>query len=110
MKLVLGSSSPRRLELLSQIGVIPDEIRAPEIDEKCINGELPRKYCNRVVLAKLNAITCNPDEVVLCGGAAPDGAGSDDCPPLLAVVLQARRQGPGQPGHVPHPGAVRRLC
>ena len=67
MKLVLGSSSPRRLELLSQIGVTPDEIRAPEIDEKCIPGELPRKYCNRVVLAKLNSLTCKTDEVVLCG-------------------------------------------
>ena len=67
MKLILGSSSPRRLELLSQIGVIPDEIRAPEIDEKYIPGELPRKYCNRIVLAKLNAITCNADEIVLCG-------------------------------------------
>ena len=67
MKLVLGSSSPRRLELLSQIGVTPDEIRAPEIDEKCIVGEIPRKYCNRIVLAKLNAIRCNTDEVVLCG-------------------------------------------
>ena len=67
MRLVLGSSSPRRLELLSQIGVTPDEIRAPEIDEKCITGELPRKYCNRVVLAKLSAITRNEDEVVLCG-------------------------------------------
>jgi len=67
LKLILGSSSPRRLELLSKIGVTPDEIRAPEIDEKCITGELPRKYCNRVVLAKLNAIACNADEVVLCG-------------------------------------------
>tara|TARA_B100000902_G_scaffold271761_1_gene257709 strand:+ start:820 stop:1392 length:573 start_codon:yes stop_codon:yes gene_type:complete len=67
LKLILGSSSPRRLELLSQIGINPDEIRAPEIDEKCIKGESPRKYCNRVVLAKLNALTCSADEVILCG-------------------------------------------
>ena len=67
MKLVLGSSSPRRLELLSQIGVFPDEIRIPDIDEKCINGELPRTYCTRIALAKLNALPCKVDEVILCG-------------------------------------------
>ena len=67
MKLVLGSSSPRRLALLSQIGVFPDEIRTPDIDEKCIKGELPRTYCNRITLAKLNALPCKVDEVILCG-------------------------------------------
>ena len=67
MKLVLGSSSPRRLELLSQIGVFPDEIRRPDIDEKLTKGELPRTYCNRITLAKLNALPCKVDEVILCG-------------------------------------------
>ena len=66
MKLILGSSSPRRLDLLTQIGVVPDEIRAPNIDETCRRGELPRHYCNRIVLAKINALSCKTDEVIVC--------------------------------------------
>ena len=33
MKLILGSASPRRKEILAQVGIIPFEIRAPNIDE-----------------------------------------------------------------------------
>jgi len=33
MSFILGSGSPRRKELLAQIGVVPDDIRAPDIDE-----------------------------------------------------------------------------
>ena len=33
MKLILGSGSPRRRELLAQIGVEADDIRPPDIDE-----------------------------------------------------------------------------
>ena len=50
MRLILGSGSPRRRELLAQIGVVPDEIRAPDVDETPLKGELPRDYCNRIVL------------------------------------------------------------
>jgi len=67
LKLILGSSSPRRLDLLTQIGVVPDKIQAPNIDENYQRGELPRRYCNRIVLAKINALSCKADEVTLCG-------------------------------------------
>ncbi len=67
MKLILGSSSPRRLDLLTQIGVVPDKIQAPNIDENYQRGELPRHYCKRIVLAKINALSCKADEVTLCG-------------------------------------------
>ena len=66
MRLVLGSASPRRLELLAQIGVVPDEIRAPDIDETPMPAEKPRAYCNRIARQKLAAITAAPDELVLC--------------------------------------------
>ena len=42
MKLILGSASPRRRDLLAQIGVIPDAVRPPHIDETPLKGELPR--------------------------------------------------------------------
>lgn len=66
MKLILGSGSPRRLELLAQLGVVPDEIRAPDIDETPLKNELPRQYCTRITREKINALSINPGEVVLC--------------------------------------------
>ncbi|EBA03113.1 MAG: Maf family protein [Paracoccaceae bacterium] len=66
MRLVLGSGSPRRLELLAQIGVVPDEIRAPDIDETPKPAEKPREYCNRIAQQKLAAIPASVDELVLC--------------------------------------------
>lgn len=66
MRLILGSGSPRRAELLAQIGVRADEIRVPDIDETPRKGELPRQYCIRVALEKAQAIDIAPGEVLLC--------------------------------------------
>ena len=66
MKLILGSGSPRRLELLAQIGLTPDEIRAPDIDETPMKAELPRPYCARMAREKVAAVPISADEVVLC--------------------------------------------
>ncbi|MDB3911819.1 Maf family protein [Paracoccaceae bacterium] len=66
MRLILGSGSPRRSELLAQLGVFPDEIRPPEIDETPVKAELPRPYCRRMAYEKLLAVPRNNDEIVLC--------------------------------------------
>jgi septum formation protein len=66
MRLVLGSGSPRRKELLAQIGVVPDDIRAPDIDEEPRKGELPRPYCARMAIEKARAVRAGDDELVLC--------------------------------------------
>ena len=50
--LVLASSSPRRRELLAQIGLVPVLILAPSIDETPLRDELPRPYVERLALAK----------------------------------------------------------
>ncbi|WP_179381693.1 Maf family protein [Jannaschia marina] len=65
-RLILGSGSPRRLELLGQLGLAPHDIRPPDIDETPAKGELPRVYCERITAAKLAAVTADPDDVVLC--------------------------------------------
>ena len=65
VKLVLGSASPRRRELLAQIGVTPDDIRPSDIDETPTAGELPRPYCNRLAREKAEAVKAADDEVVL---------------------------------------------
>ena len=41
MKLILGSGSPRRKEILAQVGIVPFEIRAPNVDEAPLKRELP---------------------------------------------------------------------
>lgn len=66
LKLVLGSGSPRRLELLAQLGVTPFEIRAPDIDEDVRPAELPRDYVKRIAAEKVAAVSAAADEVVLC--------------------------------------------
>lgn len=66
MRLILGSGSPRRLELLAQIGVVPDEVRPPDIDEDPLKAELPRPYCVRIARQKALAIDLKPGEIVLC--------------------------------------------
>ena len=66
LKLVLGSGSPRRLELLAQIGLVPSAIRAPDIDEDVRSGELPRDYVKRIAFQKAAAVEASADEVVLC--------------------------------------------
>ncbi|WP_285672264.1 Maf family protein [Paralimibaculum aggregatum] len=64
-RLVLGSASPRRLDLLAQIGVVPDAVLPAEIDETPGPGELPRDYVARMAREKAAAVA----------RAAGDGAG-----------------------------------
>ena len=49
---ILGSGSERRLQLLQQIGIKPDLILIPNINEKVFSRELPRKYVQRMSLEK----------------------------------------------------------
>jgi septum formation protein len=66
MRLILGSGSPRRRELLAQIGIIPDAITPPDIDETPHKGELPRPYCARMASEKAAAVVSDPGDIVLC--------------------------------------------
>lgn len=65
-RFILGSGSPRRLELLAQIGVVPDDVRPPDIDEDPVKGEIPRTYVNRIAAEKVAAVTADDDDIVLC--------------------------------------------
>lgn len=66
MRLILGSGSPRRKELLGQIGVVADDIRPPDIDETPRKNELPRPYCARMAREKVQAVSADADDIVLC--------------------------------------------
>jgi len=67
LKLVLGSASPRRKELLAQIGFVPNAVRPSDIDETPLKGEAPRDYCRRMAREKAEAVTIDEGEVALCG-------------------------------------------
>lgn len=64
-RLVLGSASPRRLEILAQLGVTPDDVRPPDVDEAPRPGELPHVYCRRVTRDKARAVQRFEGEIVL---------------------------------------------
>lgn len=66
MRLILGSASPRRKELLAQLGLCPDAILPPDIDETPRPRELPRPYCARMAREKAATVTAEPEDVVLC--------------------------------------------
>jgi len=56
MRLTLASASPRRRELLAQIGVTPDAIMPADIDETPQRGEQPRPYALRLAREKAAAV------------------------------------------------------
>jgi septum formation protein len=58
---VLASASPRRLELLRQIGLDPDAVDPAEIDETPVRHELPAVYARRVAHAKADAVRARHD-------------------------------------------------
>ncbi len=63
MRLTLASASPRRAELLAQIGVVPDAISPADIDETPLKAELPRVYAGR--LAREKALAVQAEGLVL---------------------------------------------
>lgn len=65
--LILASTSPRRRDLLARLGVVPDRIVAPDIDESPLPGELPRAYALRLAEAKARAVARSAGEIVVAG-------------------------------------------
>lgn len=64
-KLILGSASPRRLELLAQIGIVPDALRPADIDETPRKAEPPRDYVRRMAAEKAAALDLAEGEALL---------------------------------------------
>ena len=92
--LVLASASPRRLALLAQIGIVPENIASQDLDEAPHPGELPRPHAERLALAKARAAsgpahaTLAADTVVAVGrrilGKAESEAQARSCLQLLS--------------------------
>lgn len=64
--LVLASSSPRRLELLAQIGITPDQVDPADIDETPLKAEPPARLAERLARTKAGVVAArHPESVVL---------------------------------------------
>ena len=75
MKFILGSSSHRRFELLKSIGINPDQVISPDIDESIHKNETPKDYVKRISFEKMNflkenssgSIILTADTIAFCG-------------------------------------------
>lgn len=65
--LILASASPRRLDLLRQIGCEPQHLIAASIDETPLKNELPRVHAIRLAREKAEAVYGKPEIAVLAG-------------------------------------------
>lgn len=96
LRLILASASPRRVDLLSQIGVCPDLVEPAHIDETPQEGELPRLYAQRMAREKAESLAerypadmvLAADTVVACGRRilpkAEDKTSAQACLTLLS--------------------------
>jgi septum formation protein len=66
-RLILASTSARRLDLLARLGIIPDHVVAPAIDETPRKDELPRVYALRMACEKTQAARREDGDVVVAG-------------------------------------------
>jgi septum formation protein len=67
MRLILASASPRRLDLLARIGVVPDAVRPADVDESVPKGELPRDHALRLAREKAEAVAALEPEALVLG-------------------------------------------
>lgn len=64
--LILASASPRRLELLAQVGIVPSSVVAADIDETPLKGERPEALAARLSLSKAKAVAeLHPSSFIL---------------------------------------------
>jgi len=96
---VLASASPRRRELLAQIGLSPDIIDAADLDERPLPKELPARHAERLAAAKADAVAARhpgafvlgADTVVACGRRILPKAESEAEARACLALLSGRR-------------------
>jgi septum formation protein len=95
--LILASASPRRLGLLAQIGIVPDQVRPADVDERPRRDELPRDCARRLARAKAEAAAAAgsfvlaADTVVAVGRRILPKADDSDAVRACLGLLSGRR-------------------
>ena len=62
---VLASASPRRLDLLARVGIVPDQVIPAEIDESPVGNELPVRHAARLAGEKAEAVRARHGHAVI---------------------------------------------
>ena len=65
MRLVLASASPRRLDLLARIGIVPDAVIPADVDESVPKSELPRVHALRLAREKAEMIALHEADALV---------------------------------------------
>ena len=73
--LVLASASPRRLDLLARMGLVPDAVDPADIDETVPPGELPRAHAQRLAREKALAVAARHGGAVVLAADTVVAAG-----------------------------------
>ena len=63
--LVLASASPRRIELLAQVGITPDRIVPADIDETPLKGETPPRLAERLARTKAETVAAHETDALV---------------------------------------------
>ena len=100
MNFILGSSSPRRLELLGSIGINPDKVVSPNINEKINKNESPLEYSKRISYEKMISlinsfpkdILLTADTVAYCGRRLIDKTLKIDIAKIPVPDMKFKRQ------------------
>jgi len=108
MNIILGSGSPRRRELLTQLGV-QFTVAAPDIDEAVLPGELPVPYVERLAVAKAHAIDASADALVIAADTTVDIDGQILAKPVDADDAGAMLRRLSGRTHTVHTGLAVRL-
>ena len=66
-RLILASASPRRLDLLTRIGVTPDAVVPADVNEGVPKGELPREHAQRLAREKADTVAKKEPEALVLG-------------------------------------------
>lgn len=99
--LILASASPRRLELLAQVGIAPDQVIPAHIDESPLKAESPRAMAKRLAAGKALAVAqmseakncyiLGSDTVVACGSRILGKAENKEEARKFLTLLSGRR-------------------
>ncbi|AGH97362.1 Maf family protein [Micavibrio aeruginosavorus] len=97
--LILASASPRRLDLLAQMGIAPDHIAPADLDETPLKAETPDAHALRLAIEKARAVAAKhpasiilaADTVVACGRRILPKAENETQARACLKILSGRR-------------------
>lgn len=107
-QLVLASASPRRRELLEQLG-LTFTIVVPDIDESTRPGEAPAPYVHRLAVEKVHAMPATSQQLVIAADTTVDLGGRILGKPADHAEAEAMLRSLSARTHRVHTGVALRL-